>query len=92
MQFLVAQAVLLLGPLAIFIEMRHNRKKEALLQSERHIENVARLRSLRDFQINQIKVNEYNGELLRELQVQTVKLTEMAAGQTRRLEMLENRA
>lgn len=93
--YYLPQALVLLGLLFTYVQLRRERKKEiidqATTQALRHQENISRLDALKEFQTMQIQLNRSNDMQLNELKIQTAKLTAIVEGQNRRLILLEDR-
>lgn len=71
---------------------RERVKKDLLeSQAEMHAENKGRLATLFEFQRAQLILNEKRDQQISLLSTQSARLTELAAGQERRLQMLEDR-
>lgn len=87
----VSNALVLMGVLVAYTNLRRENKKEVIDQASRHQENISRLESLRQFQSAQGRFNELRDEELGQLKIQTSRITAILEGQNRRLEMLENR-
>jgi len=71
---------------------KERKEREGILekQTSMHVENQQQLRHLADFHEEQMRVNLRRDEQIAQLQQQTVKLTQLAEGQERRLRMLED--
>jgi hypothetical protein len=84
--------VLVFGTLIIMLlSYRSDRRKEVTAQLTMHAENKEKLETLTAFQEAQQELNRMRDQQINQLTQQTATLTQMAAGQERRLQMIENR-
>lgn len=100
-QFTIGNLINLLGLFLAYVTYRidqHKQKRERLLARERvliestemHAQNTAKLTTLIEFHRTQMDINRMRDRQVSELEKQTVKLTEIALGFNRRLEMIED--
>lgn len=87
----LGDVLVLIGLLLTYRSYKIEAKKQSDTQMTQHIQNSTKLENLTIFHAAQMEMNEAHSKQLTEMQVQTATLTQIASGQERRLQMLEDR-